>query len=136
MKLPNKPSDLIDLAMFDLEQIEKDRRYRVEMSKWHESTVIGGEEICEVCLAGSVMANSLGAIHGREACPQDYDEETAMALDALDCFRLGNVKEGVKWLGIAPSRVEDMVITRYERDRRQFRDDMDILANALRGVGL
>lgn len=54
-KLPNKPSKLILLALKDLELVEKDERYAVNMHTWHRPK----DGICQVCLAGSVLAKSL-----------------------------------------------------------------------------
>ena len=52
--LPDKPSELIRLALSDLEKCEGDSRYEVDMNEWHVPTQKG--HVCYVCLAGSVMA--------------------------------------------------------------------------------
>ena len=52
-KLPNKPSELLKVALTDLELVEGDSKYRVDMRNWHTPQY---DKTCEVCLAGSVMA--------------------------------------------------------------------------------
>lgn len=54
---PTKVSELIALALHDLELTEKDPDYIIRMSVWHE---IGEEDKkCEVCLAGAIIAQTL-----------------------------------------------------------------------------
>ena len=54
--LPDKLSDLLELALDDLETTEKDPRYMIDMGEWHTPT--NGK--CMVCLAGAVMAQTIG----------------------------------------------------------------------------
>lgn len=54
MKAPKKLSEAILLALSDLEQIEQNKDYVINMNKWHEP--IGDK--CHVCFAGSVMVNT------------------------------------------------------------------------------
>lgn len=66
-QLPKKDSALIRLAVHDLELVEKDDKYVVEMGQWHQPTFIDNAdcfdehdvEFCEVCFAGAVMAKTL-----------------------------------------------------------------------------
>ena len=56
-------SKLLELALRDMKIISKDSRYVLNMSEWyhfHESRTGG---FCEVCMAGSVMVNSLTPRH-------------------------------------------------------------------------
>lgn len=77
--LPDKPSELIDLALRDLADVESDPNYCVEMEvQWHASLYWyqSGRPKCAVCLAGAVMARSLHAppneIVTPAACEGDY----------------------------------------------------------------
>lgn len=87
-----KPSELIRVALEDLEKCEADPRYRVDMSLWHEPHC--GE--CYVCLAGAVMAQELGVGTTRRACPTSFDEDVRERLNALDGFRRGAVLNGLE----------------------------------------
>ena len=57
MDLPNKKSELLTLALRDLEVVEKDNKYTVDMGDYYHQTM----NSCYVCLAGAVMANTLDA---------------------------------------------------------------------------
>jgi hypothetical protein len=71
-RLTSKPSALILAALADLEQVENDPRYEVEMGTWHDPN---GK--CAVCLAGSVMAFGLGASPNQRHGPGEFDSATA-----------------------------------------------------------
>jgi hypothetical protein len=53
--LPDKPSELLEVALRDLEACRNDPRYTIDLEKCHEP--IDGQ--CNVCLAGAVIAKSL-----------------------------------------------------------------------------
>ena len=54
-ELPDKPSELIRLALADLRKCEADPRYLIDMAQWHRPVT---SELCHVCLAGAVMART------------------------------------------------------------------------------
>src|SRR5690242_14702523 len=83
-KLPEKLSELILVALADLEAVERDPDYLVEMCSWHEPN---GK--CKVCFAGSVMARSLNAPLRKFVRPGSYDLHTESRLLALDRVRQG-----------------------------------------------
>jgi hypothetical protein len=57
LDLPDKPSDLLQLALDDLELCEKDRNYTIDMSEWHTPSQDESEK-CAVCIAGAVIAKT------------------------------------------------------------------------------
>lgn len=98
-KLPDKLTDLIELALKDLTEVEAlPVRYTVRMSFWHapaQQMGIPGGDQCMVCLAGAVMARTL-------ALPDDVEidllsMENYMSgvdrrkLEALDYVRKGDL---------------------------------------------
>lgn len=87
-KLPKKLSDLIEVALHDLEACEKSDEYTVDMGRWHYPSP---DSPCEVCLAGSVMAQTLGTKTSRIACPGDFGGDVQQALHALDEVRHGPI---------------------------------------------
>lgn len=97
--LPDKPSELIRVALKDLEACEQDDRYVIDMSAWHSPQ----GRLCHVCLAGAVMAQSLGVSPHYEKVPSEFqrqDPDTETKLLALNRFREGLVVAGLRMLCI------------------------------------
>ena len=69
-QLPNKPSELIRLALSDLEECEQDPKYAVDMGSWHRP--VGAQ--CLVCLAGSVMAKTMKVPQHNFETPDNHVE--------------------------------------------------------------
>ncbi len=83
-QLPEKFSDTIDLALDDLEKIEQDERYRVDMGLWH---TVDHDEKCHVCLGGAVMARTLEVDIDNCVIPEELGNAVARKLNALDELR-------------------------------------------------
>ncbi len=81
------PSALIRVALEDLETCEQDPHYKIYMNDWHSTF---GDQ-CDVCLAGAVMAQSLGAPRNCDLTPVGFTAEVETRLFALDSFRKGYV---------------------------------------------
>ena len=111
MRLPDKPSELIRLAIKDLELCEADPRYVIAMGHWHNP----GAAVCYVCLAGSVMANTLGTDHKRFMNPALFGDRVAPQLDALYNFKSGDVKRGAEWLRVE-TKLKDRRPASYHSD--------------------
>ena len=141
VQLPDRPSDLIELALRDLEACEQDPRYEINMSRWHYPT--DGEpveepvDICLVCLAGSVMAKSLRMPPTKCLAAWDAGDQSGKLL-ALDRFREGRIDEGLKDLGMARGRegMADAEVPTYAVDRDGFFAAMRSIAKTLRSMGL
>lgn len=136
--LPDKPSDLIELALADLEKCEADPRYRIDMNVWHRPN---GH--CAVCFAGSVMAQSLGVdprdcVMFTDEDDVEFGDELMAKFHALNEFRGGYVWEGLNELRIVkPARLDNFfIVTPYTKSRDGFRADMRDLAEHLRSHGL
>jgi hypothetical protein len=132
--LPDKPSELLTLALADLESVEKDPRYRVDMGDWHKPY----PEYCSVCLAGAVMAQTINMSPKKLGVPSSFSKEISGKLLALDAIRRGFVALAVSDLGIElPDDFPDYVpVAYYERDRNKFFSDMRAMAALLREHGL
>ena len=103
--LPERPGALLRVALRDLRHVERDPRYEVQMGFWHTGTAQwgAGDDPCAVCLAGAVMARTLGADPGVLRRPWDYSEEVGRKLIALDALRCGSVAAGLAaFYGEAP----------------------------------
>ena len=89
IQLPETLSGLIRVAIEDARALGR-KSYEPECALWHSP---GGEHGCRVCLAGAVIAGTLGASPNRYISP-DYFILSApdiyAALKALDSARQGN----------------------------------------------
>lgn len=138
MALPDKPSELIELALADLEKVEADREhYRVDMGAWHEPKY----GLCYVCLAGAVMAKTMNfsridSVDPVNSVHSPGDENKLMALNE---FRVGMIDHGLHYMGITdkaellPDRLEHEP---YAARPVIFKGQMRALAKMFRDVGL
>lgn len=135
--LPDKPSELIRVALADLRKVEAmPDVYRVDMSYWHHPR----DGKCSVCFAGAVMAQTIKLDVDAHVSAYDdrFDIETENKLEALNSFREGAVGDGLSYLG----RYSDWHgeyyrdVTPYSDDREAFHCDMQTLASDLEAVGL
>lgn len=111
VRLPRKPSALIRLALKDLEACEADPNYEIAMGVWHTpKSVWNREGPCVVCLAGSVMAKTLACPIDRDLWPEEFDDETGQALEAIDLLRVGEAGEALRVLGLRPD-----ITTEFDR---------------------
>ncbi len=154
IKLADKPSDLLEQAMEDLEKTEKSEKYKVDMGLWHRtideddvrysSEDYKKEDIgrCAICLAGSTMACRLGIAHDISASPSDFDNSIKYKLMALDSFRVGSIEDALGWLGKSDyaeflSDLPDFIdVTPYESDKEAFKRNMKEIVEMLRKVDL
>lgn len=137
-KLPDKPSELIRLALADLRKCESYPAYKIDFNRWHYPELGGA---CCVCLAGSVIAQSLGKNPRFYSKPSDYNSDTEMKLEALDDFRSGNVDGGLFRMNIyEPGQRKYLHLNRniplYELSREDFHEVMESLADDLEKAGL
>ena len=119
-----KLHELLNLALDDLEKCEKDPDYLIDMGEWHFP--YGGK--CFVCLAGAMMAKSLGTSPHYDGSPEDF--ENCSELQALDCLRCGDVEQAYYVLGIE-SKVPDRRITPYSQSPDAFKKELRQLAKEL-----
>lgn len=136
-KLPDKPSDLIELALTDLEKCESDPYYEIDMGSWHHPE----DGKCLVCLAGAVMAQSLGDNPKKVSSLARWrvrDEVTARKLSALDYFRSGGIAGGLREMRIRhpigfPATFKP---SSYSINATKFKADLRNLAAQFREAGL
>lgn len=131
VKLPDKPSALIRLALRDLEKCEQSKNYQIEMGAWHEPN---GK--CSVCLAGAVMAQSLYGERSKAFIPSDFGPNE-LKLRALDDFRCGYINEAFMQLGMKhPGLPEYFEVAQYRGNPQKFKKNMRQLATLLAKEGL
>ena len=152
-RLSNTPSVLINEAIEDLCKIELNVNYIIDMSVWHEPRPrfsMLDNAVCTVCFGGAVMANSLDADINNTITPYCFDDDTTSKLNALDCFRKGDIKGGLESCGIPDNEIENFYlitahtyfsgdynqVSIYSDDKEGFKQDMLNLAKALQDFGL
>lgn len=86
--LPDNRSELLHLAVVDFTSVTKDSRYVVDMGNWHRP--IPQSDRCAVCLAGAVIAKTLGADAHTIVSPNKFDSDTLRKLMWLDDIRTNN----------------------------------------------
>lgn len=84
-------SQMILLALSDLEEAEKNPKYRIDMGTWHSPN-----SHCSVCFGGAVMAGTLGVSKDDEVVPEDFHDEDERKLLAMDCMRCCNIGDAVE----------------------------------------
>lgn len=130
--LPKIPSKLLFIGLADLRKCEEDERYDINMTFWHNPK----EDVCVVCLAGAVMAQTLGV-------PIDEYAEPDVGVNANQLFALNFLrgaespecmKHACELLGATPIEWTTP-IPPYHRDREGFHREMTALAHAFEESG-
>lgn len=139
-KISDTPSIAIRQALTDLEAIEKDKRYDVNMNSYHSATEFG--TTCEVCFAGAVIARS-GNEPTMEIVPEMFTKKVSGKLHGLDDFRQGHIYEGLQEFGIKEDKIPLVLkvslaidLADYDRNKKQFKKDMLQIACELEKFGL
>jgi hypothetical protein len=152
--LPKKMSALIKVALVDLKKAEKDANIVIDMNRgWLEKstlkctlrdgTEISEHKVCVMCLAGTIMAYSFGALKDRSweqyRSPEHYEKNTNQ-LRALDSLREGFVDESAYWLELPNAkelRKLNTDIPEYDRGNPEpFHKAMNKLRDKLIKAGL
>lgn len=92
---PEKLSDLIDLAIEDARSLNR-TVYQPNYTVWH----MAEPEYCNVCLAGAMLAGTLGEPSDMTTAPEHYSDDWNNALVALDSVRNGLYFEALIDLGV------------------------------------
>lgn len=146
--LPDKPSELIKVALADLKKAEQDPRYKINMGAWHTGRKYQGETTCKVCFAGAVIAFSLGANLNEMMLPSLFDEVTRYKLfflnRARDAKSVGELL--VRWRLFIHKSLHNKVDKNarkalpaaidYEDDVEGFHKRMNKVAKILEELGL
>jgi hypothetical protein len=144
VRLPNKPSELIRLALKDLRSIEaKPDLYNINMSEAYHKQLARYHPArgkCSVCAAGAVMAETLKIDPEIEVVPDNFDKDTRHKLSAINELRLGDIRFAVEThLGLPyPSDIPSYInIPSYEREYpEKFHTAWEELATMLESHGL
>lgn len=166
IKLPNKPSELIRLAVKDLVLVENDKRYSVNMHEWHTPWFVDNDYdidyeseesviICSVCFAGSVMAKTLDyALWGTASISNDEHSDHFYFLDQIRQYQitdeyvegmmriLHKSDEEVNKINLGLEKVSEFIAHRldykveYDDNEEQFKKNMLLIADKFEEEGL
>lgn len=140
-ELPNKLSDCLELAMKDLETVEKMPNVRINMAGWFAPVFLALSKIeCEVCLVGSVILNTFKEDFSSFIRPDDYNFKTKNKLQAINYLRTGNIELALDSFGYKKlylkndegNRIVYMQIARYHLNPKLFKKQMVGMVKLLR----
>ena len=140
--VPERLSDLIRMALADLNNIEVNPNYIVDMLEWHRKD--DDSPICRVCLAGSVMANTLDAPLEEDLAPFDFGKDWEVALHILDDLRHSFISTptfrslfvGEEVLERIKYDIASVGVPRYDKEPLLFKARLSEIASILEGAGL
>jgi hypothetical protein len=142
--VPEKLSDLLELSLNDLDLVEKDPLYTVNMRYWHDNnnTEYASTGTCLVGLAGAWLSKSCGAEVDTFICPTMLPRRAENAMLAINACRIGQIDDAVALFYGAeecyrvPREYKDFDVTRYSQNPVDFKKEMRELVNFLRCWGL
>lgn len=120
--LSNKPSELIKLALADMEKVQR-RGIKFDMTSWVD-TDYQTNKICSVCMAGAVMTNTLDV-----KSLYDLDRETENKMRALNELRSGHFYRAFGFLKMRKPKSIPDVYDGYD-DLQKFGDDLSDLSHS------
>lgn len=140
--LPDKPSELIRLALSDLKKVEAaSDDYIVDMGEWHSSDYECSGK-CAVCFAGSVISQTLHISPRSDVGPSSFDRDTCSKLSALNEFRNGRLMDGISMMMLDKEFRGDIceiypkVVKYNSRNPLPFHEYMNKIATYLEGFEL
>ncbi len=96
VKLPDTLSALLRLAVADARKVAKLPGYRLEMWSWHFPEKVRGRQVCSVCMAGAVIANTLQTPRDLECGPGQFEQTNH--LEAINAMRTGSFLSAARQL--------------------------------------
>lgn len=130
-----KPSEVIRVALKDLERVEHNDLYQVDLGHWHKP--IGSK--CFVCLAGAVLAGTLGVHPASVSSPGMMNDcGAAQRLRMLSDFSLDSPRGALCSIGVDDSELVDRLpqVQPYDRDTDGFKSSLLLTADELEKAGL
>lgn len=127
-------SGLLEIALPDLRELEKDPRYKVDMSTWHSPD--SDDHLCHTCLAGSVLARELGVSPKHVCNPTYFGYDVRHRLWALEALRRGRVERAASFMWIPFGTASDLDRPMSEYGTPNFYPDMEKLLADLKEAGL
>lgn len=138
MNLPEKMSDLLELAISDLKKCENDPKYEIDMGYFHQPIHDGTHPVCLVCLGGSVFAKTLEVpidVHDIS----NFEKSMFRKMDCLDYLRRGRIRDAYRSLhnlfdedDFPVDTLHEYGVTEYKENRNRFFEDMESMVEYLK----
>ncbi len=138
-------SELIIVAVNDLEKCEIDPNYVVDMDTWHSDFNVDNHP-CHVCLAGSVMAKTVGYKISTEYDGAYHEFSDRSNFEALNQIRQLSIASALEWFGdennAKTEEIEDDILELIDEKRGYsdcpdtFKANMRFIASELKKIGL
>jgi len=137
-------AELLKVAVADLEMINKNPKYILDVDLWHHPIDSKKGDVCAVCIAGAVLAGTLEVNNHKCMDPYSFESKTCKLLLALDHLRTDYPDEAIaKRLSIALDRdisPDAIMLLRscYDDDKLHFGDlrEWSNLAHRAEELGL
>lgn len=133
-KLSDVPSEALAQALSDLELVEQDEEYVVDMYSWHEPNSGG----CKVCLAGAVLAKTVKVPINVKISPNFFMNTASRMsgkLYAMDSFARGDVSGGLSHFGIESKNDVFFPVPTYESNPDGFKSVIKSIIKKLKEIG-
>lgn len=104
MELKNTLGELLEDAINDACSLDPEL-YSLSMTDWH--CKYPSQATCSVCMAGAVIARSLGADRELDLSPAEYPREISDKLLAINALRKGYTHQASCYIGKAEHRTLD-----------------------------
>lgn len=127
--LPHKLWQLLQLALDDLKKVENDDKYSICMDLWHFPI----DGVCEVCLAGAVMAKTLEADTMSQFHPSQFGSKLSCKLKALNFLRIGQMGLALTEMGYQENDIKGID---YKLDTPDYIDNPKIFHSFFNGIVL
>ena len=124
--LPDTLTELLEVAIADGRSLIGNENYRFFSGDWHRAIVDSETYTCKnyVCLAGAVMAGTLGTNHLYDCLPREFPKSVSRKLVCIDDMRTGDFR--MAWMNmygtLAPEYVQDFMscVDSHFRDEASF----------------
>lgn len=141
--LPDKLSDLILVALADLERAEQSPNVHINMGDWRAFYKYTQNQYCSVCFAGAVMIGTLNLSKKRSGFPgfgEGVDGQTKSKLYALDYVQAGSIALALCLLDVPVTDrllgILHIPLCPYAQDSKIFKSDIHSLVVLLKNEGL
>jgi hypothetical protein len=134
--LPDKPSELLRVALTDLEKtVAMPEKYEINMQIWHQPD--SDDKKCYVCLAGSVLAQTCKVPWETDGWENLISSKDENKIYALNLFRVGEYEAALEYLGFFPSPIPNYYSPPvYRTDPQGFKDYLCDLIGIFEAEGL
>ena len=113
---------MLSLSLDDLELVDKDPNYEINMRIWHKR--VKGKKQCVVCLVGSVLAKTFNVDRTYTAHDDTIDPKILKKLYAINYIRQGKLSMALQYLDLTKEQKAVDEITNIAVANKDNDDDI------------